>query len=184
MRHFVSGCLLLLATIWPASVMADQNDSRLDGLFGALRAATSPQEASTFEGQIWALWLKNDSPTVNLLMHRALVAMNDGRLDESLAVLDEMVVLAPDFAEAWNKRATVLYMMRRFEESLHDVDRTLELEPRHFGALSGMGLIYDAIGDDAKALAAFERALAVNPHIPLAESEVKRLSKKVHGEKI
>jgi len=184
MRRTFAACLLLLGAVWPTLAAADQNDPRLDTLFAALKASSSPREAATFEGQIWALWLENDSPTVSLLMRRTLESMNEGRLDDSLEVLNEMVVLAPEFAEAWNKRATVLYLMQRFEESLEDVDRTLELEPRHFGALSGMGLIHNALGNESEALEAFERALEVNPHIPLADSEVKRLKKKVRGEKI
>ena len=175
-------CLLLLGLAGAAA--ADQKDPRLDTLFEMLKASSSPREAATFEGEIWSLWLQHDSPTISLLMDRTLAAMNEGRLAESLEILNEMVVLAPDFAEAWNKRATVLYLMQRFEDSLRDVEKTLRLEPRHFGALSGKGLIYNALGDDAKALAAFERTLEIAPQSQFAQGEVKRLTKKVRGEKI
>lgn len=183
MKVLLTTCFLCLCGFAPPAA-ADQNDPRLDVLFAQLKSASDVGQTASLEGQIWGIWLENDSPTISLLMHRTLVSMNEGRLDDCLDVLDEMVELAPEFAEAWNKRATVLYLMDRYEESLADVFKTLELEPRHFGALSGMGLIYNALGNDAKALEAFERALEVNPHIPLAESEVKRLKKKVRGEKI
>ena len=182
MRRLLAIAALLLGLSQPAA--ADQNDPRLDVLFAQLKASADAREAATFEGQIWGIWLQTESPTISLLMRRTLVAMNQGRLAESLEALDEMVVLAPDFAEAWNKRATVLYLMQRYEESLADVGKTLALEPRHFGALSGLGLIHNALGNDAKALSAFERALEVHPHIPMAKGEVKRLKKKVRGEKI
>jgi tetratricopeptide (TPR) repeat protein len=182
MRAILCACLLLLGLAGAAA--ADQKDPRLETLFEMLKASTSPREAATFEGEIWSLWLRHDSATVSLLMGRTLQAMNEGRLADSLEILDEMVVLAPDFAEAWNKRATVLYLMQRFEASLRDVEKTLALEPRHFGALSGKGLIYNALGDDAKALEAFEKTLEIVPHSEFAQSEVKRLTKKVRGEKI
>ena len=136
------------------------------------------------EAQVWSTWLESESPTVTLLMRRALEAMSQNRYQDSLDILANIVEIAPDYAEGWNKRATVLFLMQRYRESIKDVERTLALEPRHFGALSGLGLIYTALDQEAKALTAFERALAVNPHLRHAEAEVKRLKKKVRGEKI
>lgn len=175
---------LVVLSLAAAPAMADQSDPRLDTLFAQLKQVQTPPEAQAIELQIWSAWLETDSPTVALLMHRTLQAMNEGRLEDSLRVLDDVVQIAPNFAEGWNKRATVLYLLDRYQESLVDVERTLELEPRHFGALSGRGLIYEALGEEAKALEAYERALEVNPHLPHARNEVKRLKKKVRGEKI
>ena len=180
MRAMLCACLLLLGLAGAAA--ADQKDPRLDTLFAMLKASTSPREAATFEGEIWSLWLAHDSATVSLLMGRTLQAMNQGRLADSLEILDEMVVLAPDFAEAWNKRATVLYLMQRFEASLRDVEKTLALEPRHFGALSGAGLIFDALGQQAAALHAYREALAVHPNLGHARERIQALEEALAGE--
>ncbi len=185
MRPILTSALVCFwLAILPQPVQADQKDPRLDKLFGQLQQVSSPVEANLVEAQIWTVWLETDSDTINLLMQRALEAMSLNKFQASLETLSSIVKIAPDFAEGWNKRATVLYLMDRHEESIQDVEKTLVLEPRHFGALSGLGLIYNQLGDEAKALDAFERALAVNPHIPLAQSEVKRLKKKIKGEKI
>ena len=185
MRPLLTSALICFwLAILPEPADADQNDPRLDQLFGQLQQVTTPVEANLVEAQIWRVWHENDSDTINLLMQRALEAMSLNQFDDCLATLSDVVQIAPDFAEGWNKRATVLYLMNRHLESIQDVEKTLALEPRHFGALSGLGLIYNVLGEEARALDAFERALAVNPHIPLAQSEVKRLKKKVKGEKI
>jgi len=180
----VRALILILLGLAAVPVMADQNDPRLDLLFARLKQAQSVPEAKAIEGQIWSTWLESDSATVRLLLHRTLQAMNEGRLKDSLQILDNLVQIAPDFAEGWNKRATVLYLLDRYKESLADVERTLDLEPRHFGALSGRGLIHNQLGEDGKALEAFERALEVHPQLPHARGEVKRLKKKVRGERI
>ena len=174
----------LVAGLFVGRAVADQTDPRLDGLFGQLQAAASSLESLMLEARIWSTWLQTESPTIDLLMRQALEAMSLDRYQDSFDILSKVVEIAPDYAEGWNKRATVLFLMRRYGESIEDVERTLALEPRHFGALSGLGLIHNALDDDARALAAFERALAVNPHLRHARAEVKRLRKKVRGEKI
>ncbi|MGH6892472.1 MAG: tetratricopeptide repeat protein, partial [Dongiaceae bacterium] len=99
-------------------------------------------------------------------------------------LFDKMIEVAPDFSEGWNKRATVLYLIGEYGRSRADVAKTLELEPRHFGALSGLGLIYIAEGDDEKALEAFRRALTVNPTMPGPQRWVEELKAKVEGQPI
>ena len=105
--------------------------------------------------------------------------MNSGLPDQALPVLDDVVARAPQWAEGWNKRATLLYVLGDHDRSLADIDRTLALEPRHFGALAGLGLIRAARGENREALAALRRALAINPFlkerfglIPALEREV------------
>ncbi|MGE0725130.1 MAG: tetratricopeptide repeat protein [Alphaproteobacteria bacterium] len=115
---------------------------------------------------------------------RGLAAMESGRLEDALALFDDVVAKAPDFAEGWNKRATVLYLLGRLRESAVDVARTLDLEPRHFGALAGLGLIRRTEGRDAEALAAFEQGLKVNPHMPNIEAQARELRRKVRGRAI
>jgi len=173
-------CLFAL----PSAAVADQNDRRLDELFGALQVVKTPHEARMVERVIWGVWLESGSDTVDLLMKQVLQAMNEERLDDALEVLDTVVELKPDYAEGWNKRATVYFLLGRYPESLSDVDRTLDLEPRHFGALSGLGMIFSRLDDDKRALDAYERALVVNPHLSGAKAAVVHLRKKVRGDKI
>ena len=163
---------------------ADQNDPRLDVLFAKLQAQDGPHGARMVEQMIWGVWLESDSATVSLLMQRGVEAMNERRFDTALEAFTSIVEQAPEFAEGWNKRATLFYLMGRFRESLADVEKALDLEPRHFGALSGLGLIYSQLENEEGALEAYEQALQVNPHLPLARLEVERLRKKVRGNRI
>ncbi len=98
-------------------------------------------------------------------MLKAIVAMDTGVLNQAFGYLDEIIKRDPDYAEGWNKRATVFYMIDDYDKSLADIQKTLELEPRHFGALAGLGMIMIKLGDKQRALQAFERAYAVDPVI-------------------
>ena len=117
-------------------------------------------------------------------MNRVIMRMGNQEYGEALRILDAIVTISPEYAEGWNKRATVYYLLGRHEDSISDVEKTLDLEPRHFGALSGLGLIYNRLDEDAAALDAFERALKVNPHLGQAKQEVKRLRDRIKGKRI
>lgn len=182
MRQLLGILAILLWLGGPAA--ADQDDSRLDSLFAKLHEDIEPHGARMVEQMIWGVWLESDSDTVNLLMQRGVKAMHDRRFEVALEMFSTIIELQPRFAEGWNKRATLYYLMGRFEDSISDVEKTLELEPRHFGALSGLGLIYTQLEDEEQALKAYEQALAVNPHLPNAKIEVKRLKKRVRGNRI
>jgi tetratricopeptide (TPR) repeat protein len=117
-------------------------------------------------------------------MGRVLKAMGKQKFGEALELLNTIVVIAPDYAEGWNKRATVYFLLGQYQNSIADIETTLDLEPRHFGALSGLGQIYMRLEEFASALDAYERALLVNPHLGHAEKVVERLRKKVKGENI
>ncbi len=164
--------------------LAQQRESILDSLLQQLSTARDEETAKRLEHAIWQLWMRSGSPTVDVLMQQAMKAVNGGRTDAALGILDSVVELAPDYAEGWNRRATVLYLRREFDASLRDIARTLELEPRHFGALSGMGLIKRATGDDKGALAAFRQALKIHPFLPAARDGVRALTEKVEGHDI
>ncbi len=170
----------LLSAAAPA--VADQNNAKLDGLFDRLRATTNAAEALVIEHTIWRIWIKHDAEHVNRSMARGIEAMNRGALDASLNAFNEVILLDPGFAEGWNKRATVYYMMGDFDRSVGDIQKTLMLEPRHFGALSGMGLIYDAIGDGESALKIWEKALSIHPHMRGIKGRVDELREKARGE--
>ena len=163
---------------------ADQNEPRLEELFSRLKAAPNEAEARVIEDTIWRIWLVSGNEAADRQMARGVLAMHGGEHAVALAAFDRIVAIAPDFAEGWNKRATVHYLMGNFQASLDDIAKTLALEPRHFGALSGRGLVNLALGDERAALEAFEAALEIHPHLPGANTRIKALRDKVRGQGI
>jgi tetratricopeptide (TPR) repeat protein len=156
----------------------------LDFLFGALKAAPDEASAKHVEARIWALWMQTPSDTAALLMVRAKAAMDAQQIDVALKLLDAVVKLRPDYVEGWNRRATLYYLKNDYAHSLEDIEQVLVREPRHFGALAGLGMIMQDIGDEKRALDAFRKALAVNPHLEKVPELVKTLSEKVEGRDI
>jgi len=156
----------------------------IDFLFGALKAAPDEASAKHVEARIWALWLQTPSDTAALLMQRAKAAMDAQQVDVALKLLDAVVKLRPDYIEAWNRRATIYYLKNDYTHSLEDIQQVLVREPRHFGALAGLGMIMQDIGDEKRALEAFRKALAVNPHLEKLPDLVKTLTEKVEGRDI
>jgi tetratricopeptide (TPR) repeat protein len=156
----------------------------LDFLFGALKAAPDEASAKHVEARIWALWMQTPSDTAALLMMRAKVAMDAQQMDVALKLLDAVVKLRPDYVEGWNRRATLYYLKNDYAHSLEDIEQVLVREPRHFGALAGLGMIMQDIGDEKRALDAFRKALAVNPYLEKVPELVKTLSEKVEGRDI
>jgi tetratricopeptide (TPR) repeat protein len=163
---------------------AAQDDVRLDTLFGELQVVTEANSAHIIQMTIWRVWSESGSDTVDLLMQQASKAMSRRDNAKALLLYNSIVDQMPGFAEGWNRRATLYYMMGRMEESRADIERTLELEPRHFGALSGLGLVNISLGNEKAAYDAYQRALKVNPHLSHAKAESKRLRKKIKGEGI
>lgn len=181
-RWLAFGLAVLLGA--PGQGRADQTDPRLDGLFEKLRIAEVFSIAHATEQQIWVIWHEApDVPEVAEIMEDGLQAMRESRLDDALMAFDSAVQRAPHFAEAWNKRATIHYLLGEYPASIADVHQTLALEPRHFGALSGLGLINLKLDRKAEALAAFEAALKLHPFLPV-RFEIDALRKAVEGEKI
>ena len=156
----------------------------LDFLFGALKAAPDEASAKHVEGRIWALWSQTTSDTTALLMTRAKTALDAKQVDLSLQLLSAVVKLRPDYVEGWNRRATLYYLQNDYTRSLQDIEQVLIREPRHFGALAGLGMIMQELGDDKRALDAFRKALAVNPHLEKVPELVKTLTEKVEGRDI
>jgi tetratricopeptide (TPR) repeat protein len=156
----------------------------LDFLFGALKAAPDEASAKHVEARIWALWMQTPSDTAALLMMRAKAAMDAQQIDVALKLLDAVVKLRPDYVEGWNRRATLYYLKNDYAHSLEDIEQVLVREPRHFGALAGLGMIMQDLGDEKRALDAFRKALAINPHLEKVPELVKALSEKVEGRDI
>ncbi len=178
----VLAILLMLGLVPCGLARADQDDPRLPALFARLKSAGSDSEARVVEAIIWQIWSVSADDEVNAMMLRGLQAMTDGSPKQALTVFDAMVQRSPYFAEGWNKRATVYYLLGDFEASVGDIERTLQLEPHHFGALSGLGQIYLALDRDEAALKAFEAALAIDPHLNGVKAAVESIKKKREGD--
>ncbi|QDM18635.1 tetratricopeptide repeat protein [Tardiphaga sp. vice352] len=156
----------------------------LDFLFGALKVAPDDASARHVEARIWAQWSQTSSDTTALLMSRAKTAMEAKQVDVALKLLTAVVKLRPDYIEGWNRRATIYYLQNDYTQSLQDIEQVLVREPRHFGALAGLGMIMQELGDDKRALDAFRKALAVNPRLEKVPELVKTLTEKVEGRDI
>jgi tetratricopeptide (TPR) repeat protein len=177
--RFLAFALTFLAWLGgPLAVHADQKDPRLVPLFDQLKEAAEPAQAQVVETMIWQIWTEANDPATGSLMQLGLAALQSGNLPGALELFDAVTVGKPDFAEGWNKRATVLYMLGAYEKSAEDVERVLDLEPRHFGALSGLGLINLALDRPEQALDSFEKALKLHPNQPAVKQRVDVLKRK------
>jgi len=157
---------------------------RLDKLFSELKRERNEHAADRISGQIWQQWLDSGSATVDLLMQWANDAIQTKKYPVALDFLDQIIALDPSYAEGWNRRATVHYMMGDYTMSMADIDRTLPLDPRHFGALAGMAEILKDTGRKELALKAYERALQVYPMMRSAQSAVETLTQDLAGQDI
>jgi tetratricopeptide (TPR) repeat protein len=156
----------------------------LDRLFAALKVAPDEESAKYIENRIWAIWLASSSDTANLLMGRAKTATDGKDFDLAIRLLNAIIDIRPDFTEAWNRRATVYYTKKEFGLALADIHEVLAREPRHFGALAGLGIILQELGEEKRALDAFRRALAIHPRLERVPELVKKLSEKIDGREI
>jgi len=171
----------------PTNVPKPQRGDRtrnLDFLFGALKAAPDEASAKHIEDRIWALWLVSGSDTCNLLMTRVKAAVDAENYDLAIRLLDAIIELRPQYVEAWNRRATIFFLKKDYASSLSDLRQVLSREPRHFGALAGLGAILQDIGDEKDALDAYRRALAVHPRLKGLPDKVKALTEKIEGRDI
>lgn len=165
----------------PASGAAAQPADALDALFGELKRERDAKQAKRISDRIWARWRDSGSATSNLLMQWADKAMGEKKYGLALDLLDQVVVLMPDFAEGWNRRATLHYVMGNHAKSMADINRVLSLEPRHFGAIAGMAAILSAAGQDELALRAWEQMLEVYPANREAQDKLGELADKLAG---
>jgi tetratricopeptide (TPR) repeat protein len=156
----------------------------LDELFARLSETKDESEAKGIVASIERRWMRSGSDTADLLMNRALDALKAGDQALSVELLDRVVTLRPEWAEGWNKRATVFFMMGDMTRSMADIREVLAREPRHFGALAGMGIIMQSTGDTKHAYEAFKKALAVNPFLPDVKSAVEKMAPEMDGQDI
>lgn len=156
----------------------------LDELFRHLGAAADPEEAKGYADAIQHVWLQSRSDTANLIMQRAMLASRMKNYPLALSLLDKLVALEPEWAEAWNQRATVRFLSEDFDGSMADIDKVLKLEPRHFGALTGMAVILQREGLNKRALEVFNKTLEIYPAQPDLKDTVDKLSLDVNGRDI
>jgi tetratricopeptide (TPR) repeat protein len=155
---------------------------QLDELFAKLKTEKDESVAKAAESDILKLWLESGSDTVDLLMGWSIQAMAEKDFSLALDYLDRITVIKPDYAEGWNKRATVYFMLEDYPRSISDIQKVLALEPRHFGALSGLGIIFDSLGQKRRAIEAFEKALDVDPRLDKVREALEKLKKETERE--
>jgi len=127
------------------------------------------------ERTLWEVWSRSGETEIDALFANGVQEMSEGLGEVAVQTFTKIIERRPDFAEGWNKRATVLYLLGKYQESLADCDEVMKRNPHHFGALSGYGMIYLKLGDPARALTYFERALAVNPNLTQVEETAQAL---------
>lgn len=174
MRVFVVSLVALAALAVPSLVAAkgdplapggDLGSQSLDQLFTTLATPGDEQAGSAAEAEIQRRWLLSGSDTIDLLMQWAAEAVATKNYPRAFDFLDAVVTLKPDYAEGWNRRATLFFLQDDYGKSLSDLEKVLALEPRHFGALSGLGMILNEIDRKKDALAALQKALAIDPYL-------------------
>ncbi len=153
----------------------------LEKLFERLAAAKTPEEAKGIANLIQRRWSRSNSPTADLLMTRAQTAMKAKQLELAIELLDRVISLEPDWAEAWNQRANALFIAGDPIRSMLDIGEALKREPRHYGAMLGLGTILRQQGDDKRAMVAYRRALEVYPQLEAIKSAVESLKIEVDG---
>ena len=161
-----------------------EREKTLADLYALLATADDEETAKAITDAIERVWLHSGSATVDLLMERSIKAMSDKKVDLALKLLDHVVDLAPDYTEAWNRRAYVHFVRNDIERALGDLRRTLALDPHHFKALDGLGQIMREIGQKKAALRAFKELLDVHPYWSGAKQAVEELEREVDGQGI
>lgn len=170
-----AGLILLVCSLSSFIVYADQTDPRLDSLFVTLQSSSDSNELLEVERSIWEIWFDSGEEEVDRLMAQAAEYVQTGNLAYAERLYTRVIDQVPEFSEGWNRRATVRYYLKDYEGSLDDIQRTLLLEPRHFGATWGLGMILGSQRDFSGAIAAFERLLELKPNARDARARIELL---------
>ena len=153
-----------------------------DEMFEELKTAPSEEEAMSTALDIWAAWMESGSAAADLVMERAVAAQSAGELELAHELYDRVIAIQPDYAETYNRRASVFLMEENMPEALRDVNEALRLEPRHFGAWTGLGRVLEELGAKDEALAAYREALKIHPTLAAAKQAEARLLKEKIGQ--
>ena len=152
-----------------------------DEMFEELKTAPTEEEANDVALDIWASWMESGSHAADLIMERAVQAQAMGDLDHARALYDRVIAIQPEYAEAWNRRATVFLAQQNYSEAMRDVNEALRLEPRHFGAWGGLGSVLENLGAKDEALNAYQKALEIHPKFPSALRGIARITREKEG---
>jgi tetratricopeptide (TPR) repeat protein len=146
---------------------------------------SDPRVRLAAQASIWQIWNRSGDPEIDKLFAQGVQQMQAAALDDALTTFNEIVSRKPDFAEGWNKRATIYFLRGQYEKSLADCDEVFKRNAQHFGALSGAGQIHLQLGNPRRALEFFRRAVEVNPNldgaaqmIPLLEQHLRKLERR------
>jgi tetratricopeptide (TPR) repeat protein len=150
-------------------------------LLDKLKTTESDEEAASLEEEVWDAWLVSGSPTIDVLMKRGLEYQQENDLVGARDAFDKAIALKPEYAEAWNRRATLFFNDGKYDEAVADLESALTYEPRHFGAWIGLGMIFESIDRPEAALKAYRKALEIHPHAQAAVQGEKRLKRVVEG---
>ncbi|MFT5396274.1 MAG: tetratricopeptide (TPR) repeat protein [Gammaproteobacteria bacterium] len=180
----IASFLIVFALLAIQPVFADQTNAKLDNLFSDLKAAQNSESAQPIAQQIWALWLESEDQTIDELVAQGMNEVSKGDLARARELFTDITKRSPDYAEGWNKLATVDYMMGDIEASLKNIKETLKREPRHFGSISGRGLCYLKQRRWQSALIEFKAALDVHPWMLDARRNLKLLEDNLENHSI
>ena len=176
--------ILILFFIFFSPSFADDRDTKLDKLFNKLKVENS-DNVLEIEQKIWKIWSTHPSnDELTILLGKGSNYVNNNQLSKAVEIFTEVILIDPSWAEAWNKRATVLYLMGEFQKSQDDIDKVLELEKRHFGALAGQGLVNIHLKNYEKAIKSYQDAMIVYPSMNSAESMIKKIKDMINKESI
>ena len=180
-NHVVAALVLVFCAMLAFALPAGAQSTKLDDLFAELKEADA-RGATRIEREIWNEWSKSGSPAMDLLLQRGRDAMESGDAAAAIEHFTALTDHAPDFAEGWNARATAYFTVGELGPSVNDIARTLTLNPRHFGALSGLGMIFEQLEQPEKALEAYRAALAIHPHLQGVIQSIERLEAATAGQ--
>ena len=178
MKKFI--VFLVLGLLFLSNVNAEEKTSELDKLFTQLKNSKNLSSAQVVEKKIWEIWMIHPSDDrrgfrLTELLTQGSRLMNMGELSKAYQLFTTIIATEPDWFEAWNKRATVLYLMGKYRESLNDISEVLKRENRHFGALSGRGLVQIELGNYEKAIKNYQSAQKIYPSITSAKIMIPQL---------
>ena len=182
-RQYLKPLVATVATCFALLSPAFADDAELDALFESLQSA-SPEAVQQIEKQIYRIWSQSGSPAMDLLLERGRKAHAEGDFGLAIEHYSALVDHAPEFAEGYNARATAYFQTGRFGQSLADIQQTLMLNPRHFGAISGLAAILEQIGRPEDALEALRAVKELSPHREGLSDAILRLERRVEGEAI